>query len=82
MNTADLNIFKIIEHQKIIRNIFSDREFAESIEMDQSNLSKIKNSDLKKNQNYHFTPEQIKKIGEVYKVDMNFIFGFSDKMYR
>lgn len=81
MNTPDQNIIKIAEDQKLKNNI-SYSTFAMSIGIDPSNLTKIKNSDKKTNQNYHFTLEQIKKVGQIYNADMNFVFGFSEIMYR
>ena len=80
MNIADKNIILVAEDQKL-KNKITNGEFAASIGIDQSNLTKIKKSDSK-DRSYHFTPEQIKKVGEKYSVDMNFIFGFTDKMYR
>ena len=75
-----MNILKVMEDQRTVCKV-SNRQFALSIDMDPSNLTKIKKSN-EKTRNYGFTLEQVQKIGDTYNVDMNYIFGFTDKMYR
>ncbi|WP_027381837.1 hypothetical protein [Epilithonimonas caeni] len=81
MDSPDKNILKLAEHLKQIHKI-PNKQFAVSIGLNPTNINKIKNSEKNPDRNYHFTLEQIRKVGEVYKVDMNYIFGFTDKMYR
>ncbi|WDF45291.1 hypothetical protein PQ459_10320 [Chryseobacterium sp. KACC 21268] len=77
----DQNILKIADHQKALNKI-TNYQFAESIGLNPKNISKIRNSEKNPDRNYHFTLEQIQKVGEIYNVDMNFVFGLSENMYR
>lgn len=76
MLITDQRTLAFIETLKAKNVIRFDTDFCEKIGIRKQNLSKIKN------QNVHFTAEQLQKVGEVFGADMNYINGFSSDPFR
>lgn len=81
MLITDERTLKFIEILKSLGKIRFEKEFCEEIGMQFPNLAKIKNSESK-NQSHHFTAEQLRKVGEIFGADMNYIYGFTDVPFR
>lgn len=75
MTTTDRQILTLIEILKQKGIIRFNTEFCEAIGLLKQNLQNIKNG---KN---HFTPEHIERIVKKYKVNANWIFGVSDRIF-
>lgn len=75
MKTIDERILTLIEVLKTLKLIRFDTEFCESIEIKKQNLHRIKKGEV------YFTTKHIDKIIKAYKVNANWIFGTSDKIF-
>lgn len=75
MYTSDIKMLFLLETLKAYKVIRFDTEFCETIGLLKQNLYNIKNE---KN---HFTPEHIEMAIKKYKVNANWIFGISDKIF-
>lgn len=73
--TTDKKMLDLIEILKTIGMIRYDKDFADSIGMIKQHLTPIKAG------KQHFTPAHIEKAIKVYKVNANWIFGVSDKIF-
>jgi hypothetical protein len=75
MPNIDQRILKLIELLKDNGRIRFDTDFCRDIGMKKQNLYNIKTG-----RNY-FTPEHIEQIVKAYKVNANWIFGVSEKIF-
>lgn len=82
LNSTDRQILKLYEILKSKGAFRFDTEFCDSIGMLKQNFTKLKNHENHNNNYQHFTSDHFRRIGEVYQVDMNFIFGFTDEPFR
>ncbi|MCQ4139186.1 hypothetical protein [Chryseobacterium sp. EO14] len=83
MIISDKRILEFVEYLKSVGKIRFDTEFYTPIGMTKFVFSQIKNQDKdSERQTRHFTAEHIRLICEIFKVDANYIFGFSDKPYN
>jgi hypothetical protein len=76
MNQIDINILELLANLKKQGMVSFDSEFCEKIGLLKQNLLRIKKGVA------HFTPEHIQQMCKVYKINANYIFGFSKKMQR
>lgn len=76
MLTSDKNILQLIDHLKQLGRFEFDYEFCERIGLLSQNLIRIKQGLT------HFTPAHIEMICKIYKVNANWIFGLSKKMFN
>ncbi|WP_188221919.1 hypothetical protein [Aestuariibaculum marinum] len=67
-----LLLIEILKTSNIIR---FEKEFCEAIDLRKQNLTNIKNG------YNHFTPEHIERAIKKYKINANWIFGISDKIF-
>jgi len=75
MNKPDIQILKLIDILKGSGVIRFDKEFCDAIGLLKQNLVKIRKGDN------HFTPDHMEKVIKQYKVNANWIFGVSEKMF-
>ena len=66
----------LIDQLKNLEIIRFDKEFCDDIGLLKQNLVKIRNKER------HFTPEHIRQAIIKYRVNANWIFGVSDKMFQ
>lgn len=76
MTTPDHQILQLMEILKARGEIRSNSEFCETIGLLRQNLTRIKSGKA------HFTPEHIERAVKKYKVNANWIFGVSDKVFN
>ena len=76
MFISDMNILKLIDLLKLQKKILTTKEFAESIGMLNSTISRVPQGKC------HFTVEQISVICKKYNVNANFVFGLDDIVFR
>ncbi|MDY3521355.1 hypothetical protein PG614_02575 [Riemerella anatipestifer] len=78
MKTAiDERILSLPRYLKKNGEIKRLQEFYDKIGISKQRFNKIKKQDIS-DINAHFTVEQIRKIGIVYGIDFNWIFGVTD----
>lgn len=75
MSIVDENMLKFIDILKELKIIKFDAEFCRSIGLLKQNLNNIKAG---KN---HFTIEHVRMTCKEYEVNINWIFGFSEKLF-
>lgn len=75
MYTSDERILMLIDMLKAFKVIRFDTEFCEAIGLLKQNLYRIRQGKT------HFTPEHIEQIILKYKVNANWIFNISDKIF-
>ena len=80
MLISDKKTLEVLEILKARGDIRFENEFCEVIGLKKQNLIKIKNQEETQKEN-HFTAQQLLKVGEIYKVDMNFLFGFASEPF-
>jgi transcriptional regulator with XRE-family HTH domain len=76
MYESDIKIFELIQSLKSLGIFDFDYEFCNNIGLLKQNLSRIKQGKA------HFTANHIQKICNVYKVNANWIFGTSEKVFN
>ena len=72
-NERILRLIDLLKFQKTVKNL---QKFCDEIGIVRQTIYKIKNGDAS------FTIAQIEKIGELYNVNFNWIFGFETKVFR
>ncbi|WP_143544457.1 hypothetical protein [Salinimicrobium sediminis] len=72
---ADKQMLHLIEILKSSGRIRFGTEFCEAVGLLKQNLYKIQKGEK------HFTPDHIEKAVKEYKVNANWIFGVSDKIF-
>ena len=76
MYESDIRIVELIEHLKSLGRFDFDYEFCDKIGLLKQNLLRIKQDKA------HFTAEHIENICKIYKVNANWIFGTSKKIFN
>lgn len=75
MKSTDKNILEFIEILKQLELIRFDVEFCRAINLKHQNLNRIRKGMA------YFTPDHIKNMIKKYRVNANWIFGFSDQIF-
>jgi hypothetical protein len=75
MNTPDKQILLLMDVLKQLKLIRFDKDFCDAIGLLKQNLVKIRKG------THHFTPDHMEKVIKLYKVNANWIFGVSEKMF-
>lgn len=73
--TSDTQMLLLIDILKTYKTIRFDKEFCDEVGLLKQNLIKIKNGEK------HFTAGHIEKAIWSFKVNANWIFGVSDKIF-
>lgn len=76
MQNTDKKILRLIDILIFEKRINYIKDFCEEVGMATQTITKIKNEQA------HFTIPQIEKICTVYNVDVSWIFGFEEKIFR
>lgn len=76
MYESDIKIVELIKLLKELGKIDYDYEFCDKIGLLKQNLLRIKQDKA------HFTAQHIENICKVYKVNANWIFGTSKKIFN
>lgn len=81
--TSDKKILELYHLMKTGGHIRFDHEFYQPVGMTKQQFASIKNQHkYPERQSFHFTPDHIEQICIVFGVDANYIFGFTDVVYK
>lgn len=76
MNQIDDKILTLIDILKTNGSIRFDTDFCIEIGLKKQNLNRIKNKEA------HFTVAQIKSICDIFNINTDWIFGYSNVVFR
>lgn len=81
MFTSDKQILKLPEILIEKGLVVNTADFFDRVGISKSAFSRVKNQE-KYDRAYHFTSEQIERIGLIFNIDFNWIFGNSDEVFH
>ncbi|PHQ27885.1 hypothetical protein CJ305_17930 [Leeuwenhoekiella nanhaiensis] len=73
---TDHKMFELLEILKAQGSIRFDKEFCEACDILPQNLSRVRNGDA------HFTPDHIRRVCSIFIVNVNWVFGLEEQIFR